>query len=208
MGWWERNMVPRIVDKSCGTEEAHELRERTCGPLAGRVLEVGFGSGLNVQHYPEAVTEVAAVEPNDRAWRMAEPRIAKSAVPVVRSGLDGQRLDEPDDVFDHVLLTFVLCTIPDQVAALAEAQRVLKPGGSVHFVEHGRAPDASVQRWQRRLEPVQRRIGGGCHLTRDPVQDLTAAGFAPPDVETFYLPGPAVAKPFTFVYQGSASSLS
>jgi ubiquinone/menaquinone biosynthesis C-methylase UbiE len=204
MGWWERTVVPRITDKALGTEEVAGFRERTCAGLTGRVLEVGFGSGLNVDHYPAAVTEVAAVEPNDTAWRLAAPRVEAASVPVARSGLDGQRLEEPDDSFDSVLLTFVLCTIPDQVVALREAHRVLRPGGTVHFVEHGLAPDASVQRWQRRLEPLQRRMFAGCHLTRNPVEDLTAAGFTVTEVEASYLPGPALAKPYGYGYLGTA----
>ena len=203
-GLWERHVVPRIVERTCGTKEAHELRASTCRDLEGRVLEIGFGSGLNLEHLPAAVTEVSAVEPNDTAWRLAQPRIEASRVPVERSGLDGQRLDEPDASFDHVLVTFVLCTIPDQQAALREAGRVLRPGGRVHFVEHGRAPDESVYRWQRRIEPIQRRVGGGCHLTREPAKDMTAVGLAVCDLDTFYLPGPGVNRPFTFVYQGQA----
>ena len=204
MGWWERHVVPRIVDKSLGTADVRGLRDETCAGLEGRVLEVGFGSGLNVSHYPDAVTEVAAVEPNDTAWRMAGRRLEGSRVPVVRAGLDGQVLDEPDDSFDAVLLTFVLCTVPDQRAALAEATRVLRPGGRVHFVEHGKAPDAKVQQWQRRLEPVQRRVGGGCHLTRDPAADLRATGLELVELDSWYLPGPALARPFSFVYRGTA----
>jgi ubiquinone/menaquinone biosynthesis C-methylase UbiE len=204
VGWWERHVVPRVVDKSLGTEEVRALRDETCAGLQGRVLEVGFGSGLNVGHYPEAVTAIAAVEPNDTAWRMAGPRIDRSTVPVGRAGLDGQALDAEDDSFDAVLLTFVLCTIPDQRAALAEAFRALRPGGRVHFVEHGLAPEPRVQQWQHRLEPAQRRFGGGCHLTRDPAEDLRSTGFEVLDLDTWYLPGPAFTRPFTYVYRGTA----
>lgn len=204
MGIWERHVVPRIVDKSLGTAEVRALRVETCAGLRGRVLEVGFGSGLNIAHYPSMVTEVAAVEPNDTAWRMAAPRLEQAAVPVARAGLDGQALEEADGSFDAVLLTFVLCTIPDQRAAVVEAARALRPGGQVHFVEHGRAPDPAVQRWQHRLEPLQRRLGGGCHLTRDPEQDLRSAGLDVVDLHTGYLPGPAIGKPFAYVYRGVA----
>jgi len=203
MGWWENNVVPWMVEKGLGTDEVRELREETCRPLEGRVLEVGFGSGLNVAHYPAAVTEVVAVEPNDKAWQMAQPRIDGSRVPVTRSGRDGQRLSEPDDSFDQVLLTFVLCTIPDQRAALAEARRVLRPGGTVHFVEHGLAPDPGVQKWQHRLDPVQKRVGG-CYLSRQHVEDLEAAGLTVDHVERFYADGPAVGRPWGHIYQGTA----
>jgi SAM-dependent methyltransferase len=208
MGWWATRVVPRVVDKALATEDFEELRRTTCRPLAGRVLEVGFGSGLNVAHYPPAVTEVAAVEPNETAWRLARPRIEAASVPVVRSGLDGERLDEPDGSVDSVLLTFVLCTIPGHRAALSEIHRVLRPGGHVRFAEHGLAPDPAVQRWQRRLEPLQRRIYAGCHLTRDPRADLDAAGLTVVDLDTRYLPGPAVSKPFGYLYQGTAEKVA
>ena len=204
MGWWEERVLPHVVEKSCGTAELDPHREAACQGLSGRVLEVGFGSGLNCAHYPAAVEEVAAVEPNDRAWRMAQQRIATSGARVTRSGLDGQRLEEPDASVDHVLTTFTLCTIADVRAALAELHRVLRPGGRVHFLEHGSAPSPRVRTWQRRLEPVQRRVAGGCHLTRDPVELLGAAGFEVEDVTTGYLPGPAFTRPMAHLYRGTA----
>jgi ubiquinone/menaquinone biosynthesis C-methylase UbiE len=201
-GWWEGHVVPRIVDVSCGSAELDGHRARVCAGLTGRVLELGFGSGHNVPHYPPAVTEVAAVEPSDVAWRLGEARLAGRRV--VRTGLDGQRLEEPDASVDHVLSTFTFCTIPDLDAALAEAARVLRPGGCVHFLEHGRSPEPGVERWQRRLEPVQRRLFGGCHLTRDPAEALRRAGFDVTECDTEYLPGPAVSRPFVFLYRGRA----
>lgn len=204
MGWWERQVVPRIVDKTLGTEDAHAIRTAACAAVSGRVLEIGFGSGLNLRHLPPSVTEVAAVEPNDTAWRLAGPRIEAWGGPVTRAGLTGEHLDEPDESFDHVLLTFVLCTIPNPGATLREARRVLRPGGQVHFAEHGRAPEEGVHRWQRRLEPVQRRLAGGCHLTREPVRMLEAADLRVTDLEASYLPGPGVTKPFSYVYRGRA----
>lgn len=204
MSWWERHVVPRLVDRSCGTKQLDSCRKDTCLGLSGRVLEIGFGSGLNVAHYPPAVDEVAAVEPSDLAWRMAQPRLARSSTTVNRTGLDGQRLTEPDESVDSVLSTFTMCTIPDLDAALSELHRVLKPGADVHFLEHGVAPDAAVRRWQRRVTPIQKRIAGGCHLTRDPVETLQAAGFDVVDVRRDYFPGPFFAKPFGYVYQGTA----
>lgn len=204
MGVWTDRVLPRIVDRTCGTADLQEPRALLCARLEGRVLELGFGSGLNVPHYPAAVTEVAAVEPSDLAWRLAGPRVAASATPVRRTGLDGQRLGEPDGAYDEVLSSFTLCTIPDLHQALAEAFRVLRRGGELHFLEHGLAPDPGVQRWQHRIEPVQRRVGGGCHLTREPVAALRAVGFDVLELDAGYLPGPAVTRPMGYVYRGRA----
>jgi SAM-dependent methyltransferase len=207
-GWYERHVLPRIVDRVCGTGELHKRRALVCQGLEGTVLELGFGSGHNLEHLPAEVTEVAAVEPNDDAWRIAQRRIEAHGTRVVRSDLDGQHLSEDDGTIDHVLSTFTMCTIPDLRLALSEAHRVLRPGGQVHFLEHGLAPDPGVQVWQRRLEPIQRRVGGGCHLTRDPAAALQAAGFDVVDLEAAYLPGPAVSKPAGFLYRGRARKVS
>lgn len=186
MGLYRDHVLPRIVDRTCGIGALEPLRRRVCAGLRGEVLEIGFGSGLNLPWYPAAVTRVRAVEPADLAWRLATDRRTASLVPVDRAGLDGQRLDLDDDAVDSALVTFSLCTIPDPVAALWEVHRVLRPGGTVHFAEHGLAPDADVRRWQRRIEPIQKRVAGGCHLTREPVAMLGTAGFEILDVEHFY----------------------
>lgn len=204
MGWYQERVLPHIVERTCGVGELEERRRAVCEGLAGRVLELGFGSGLNCAHYPTGVTEVAAVEPSDVAWRMAARRVAAATPAIERSGLDGERLGEPDGSVDHVLSTFTLCTIPDVRAALTEALRVLRPGGRLHFLEHGLAPSPRVRTWQRRLEPLQKRLGGGCHLTRQPVELLTSAGFEVLQVETGYLPGPAVSRPMAHLYRGTA----
>jgi len=153
------------------------------------MVEIGFGSGLNIPFYPAAVTSVAAVEPCDVSWRLAGERLRASNVPVLRSGLDGQSLPFDDNSFDAALSTWTLCSIPDVAAALSELRRVLKSGGTLQFLEHGLAPDEGVRRWQRRLDPVQQRIAGGCHLTRPIVDLLEAAGFTVKDVDVFYEAG-------------------
>ncbi|MHB8718417.1 MAG: class I SAM-dependent methyltransferase [Candidatus Dormibacteria bacterium] len=181
------------------------MRVRASHGLAGEVLEVGFGSGLNVPHYPAAVSRVLAVEPADVAWRMARRRVARSPVPIDRVGLDGQALALEDASVDHVLMTWTLCTIPDAGAALAEMRRVLRPGGRLHFAEHGLAADPAVARWQHRLTPLQRRLAGGCHLDR-PIADLIeAAGLTMVDLQTGYLPGP---RPLSHLYEGVAQAPS
>ena len=198
MGVWTDHVVPRLADSSLKSHEIDELRREACAPLAGRVLELGFGSGLNVRWYPPGVTAVAAVEPSDVSWRMSERRRARTTVPVERRGLDGQRLDEPDASYDSALSTFTLCTIPDPALALAEVRRVLRPGGVLCVVEHGLSPEAGVARWQRRLDPLQRRVAGGCHLSRDVPALVTAAGFEITMLRAQQLPGPAVSRPWTY----------
>ena len=167
MGVWADRVVPHIVEKAGSNPHVETLRDQVCEGLHGRLLEIGFGSGLNIAHYPAAVASVHAVEPSDVGWRLSEQRRASTSLPIDRSGLDGQRLDEPDESFDCVLSTLTLCTIPDAHRALAEVRRVLRPGGRLHFLEHGLAPDPTVATWQRRLNPLQGRLFAGCHLDRD-----------------------------------------
>jgi SAM-dependent methyltransferase len=179
-------VVPRLVNFCCGMKSMDGHRERVCAGLSGRVVEIGFGSGLNVPHYPSTIESVTAVEPADLGWKLAEKRLAAATVPVQRAGLDGQSLPLGDDSFDAALVTWTLCTIPQPSLALAELRRVLVPGGRLHFVEHGLAPDDGVQTWQRRLEPVQKRVAGGCHLTRPVKTMVTDAGFELTEVDEFY----------------------
>lgn len=189
MGVYGTQVLPRIVNVACGMKSANPLRERVCKGLHGRVVELGFGSGLNVPFYSSAVTSVAAIEPADLGWKLAGKRLEGATVPIERSGLDGQALPLPDQSCDTALSTWTLCTIPDVAVALAEVRRVLKPGGTLHFIEHGLAPDVKVQRWQHRLEPMQKRLFGGCHLTRPIASLLTDAGFTITEVDVFYEKG-------------------
>ncbi len=201
MGWWRDHVVPRMADRFLDTAEVHLLRARTCADLSGDVVEIGFGSGLNVRHYPTAVRSVAAVEPSDLAWRLARPRVASTSTRIVRAGLDGQRLGLADDSVDAALSTFTMCTIPDLDAALGELARVLRPGGRLHFLEHGRSDQPQVARWQDRLQPVNGRLAGGCHIDRLLADHLGRSDLVVEEITTSYGEGP---KPFAFRYAGFA----
>ncbi len=201
---WETRVVPRLVDLALKGKDVGELRDEVCVGLEGRVLELGFGSGLNIRSYPDAVTAVDAVEPSDLGWEMSQRRRNRTDLPIGRVGLDGQRLDASDNSYDAVLCTFTLCTIPDARLALNEVARVLRPGGAFHFLEHGMAPTRDVRRWQARIEPVHKRVSGGCHLTRNIPAMVAGSGLEVVDVRSQYLPGPGLAKPWSYGYLGRA----
>ncbi len=196
MGFYSTHIVPRFIDKALGTPAMQEGRNAVAAGLSGTVLEIGFGSGLNVASYPPEIELVYAVEPALTARKIAVPRIAASPIPIQYAGLHGETVALDDNSCDGALCTFTLCTIPGVEQALAELRRVLKPGGRFHFLEHGLAPDAKTQTWQRRLDPLEKRLADGCHLTRDPVELVKAAGFELEFVHSEYTKGP---KPWVFM---------
>lgn len=204
MAWWTERVVPRLTDLSLRGREIGRSRARACAGLSGQVLEIGFGGGLNLLHLPSTVTGIGAVEPSGLGWSMSERRRARSAVPVDRIGLDGQEIEAEDASYDAALCTFTLCTIPDPLAALAEVRRVVRPGGTLHFLEHGLSPDPGVARWQRRLDPLQQRVAGGCHLTRDAGALVEEAGMRLESLETGDLPGFTGPAALTYGYLGVA----
>lgn len=204
MAWWSEHVVPRVTDMSLRGRAVGESRAHACTGLSGRVLELGFGGGLNLVHLPAEVESVGAVEPSDTGWRISEKRRARSRVPVSRIGLDGESVAAPDASYDAALCTFTLCTIPDPLAALAEVRRLVRPGGTFHFLEHGLATDPRVARWQHRLDPWQQRLAGGCHLTRDAGTLVEQSGMVLAWLETGDLPGFSGPAALTYGYLGMA----
>jgi ubiquinone/menaquinone biosynthesis C-methylase UbiE len=204
MGFYREQILPRFQDKVMGGKRMYEARRRICEGLEGDVLEIGFGTGLNAPYYPPEVSKIVAIEPSKVCMRIAEPRIVKASTPVEYGGLTGEHLDLPSGEFDAVLSTWTLCTIPNLDAALSEVRRVLKPGGTFHFIEHGHAPDEKVARLQRRLEPINKRLGGGCHLTRRIPEEIEKAGFDIQKLDTYYFKGEP--KPMGYSYEGRAIS--
>ena len=201
MGFYQEQLLPRFTHVVMARREFISIRARVAAGLDGDVLEVGFGSGLNVPHYPREVKRVRAVDPATAGRKLAARRVAASPVPVEYIGLDGQVLPVESGSVDHVLITWTMCTIPDAGAALREMHRVLRPGGELHFAEHGRSPDPRVSRWQDRLTPLQRRIYAGCHLNRPIDRLVMQAGFRIVRLENFYLPGP---RPSGYIFEGVA----
>ena len=202
MGFYRDRIFPRLMNAACNTKETRRVRATVCAPLVGEVLEIGFGTGLNLPHQPTSVTRLLAVDPSARGRDLAGERLAASHLVVDFIGDDGQALPLEDDSVDAALSTWTLCSIPDPRAAVREVARVLRPGGTFHFVEHGQAPDNKVRRWQDRLNGVQRRVAGGCNLNRDIPAILADGGLTITSLETFYLPGDP--KVLGWTYQGTA----
>ena len=200
MSFYKDRVVPRLVDVALG-RPFDPVRSRVAAPLEGTVLEVGFGSGLNVPHYPASVEKVLAVDPSLTGRRLAAGRLSASPVPVEFAGVDGQELALEDCSVDRALITWTLCTIPDPARSLTEVHRVLKPGGHLHFVEHGLSPRPAVARWQRLLTPLWRHLAGGCHLDRPIDRLVSGAGFDMVRLDRYRFAWP---EPFTYLYEGIA----
>jgi len=190
MGLYERFLLPPLLGLACGAKPIRKQREKIVPRAAGVVLELGFGAGLNLPHYDRAkVTRVFALEPAAGMLARARKAAAASDLPVEILAERAEALSLPAASVDTVLVTYSLCTIPDAVAALEGARRAMKSGARLLFCEHGAAPDAKIARAQRRIEPIWKVIGGGCHLTRDIPALIAAAGFSVDDLATLYLPG-------------------
>ncbi len=201
MGFYSDRILPRLVERTLSAGQFKKLRRTFLYGLRGTVLEIGFGSGLNLPFYPERVERILACDPARLGREMAKDRLAAMKIPVEFVGLDGQDLPLDDASVDHVVSTWTLCTIPDVDKALAEIKRVLRSGGSLHFLEHGRATDEKLARWQARLNPIHKRLAGGCHLNRPIDELIDASGLDTKRLENFFIKGPSVGG---FMYGGVA----
>ena len=199
MRWYRDHVFPALLDGACSTPSKSRIRERVCAPLTGTVLEIGFGTGLNLAHLPPSVERLLVVDPMPTSRKKTAARMASSPVPVDVVGLDGERIDLDDASVDGVLSTWTLCSIADPVRAVSEIARVVRPGGRLHFAEHGRSPDARVLAWQDRLNGVQRRMAVGCNLNRDIPGVVAAGGMTVTSLDTFYVEGDPKFLGWTFV---------
>src|SRR5438477_11793507 len=201
MGIYAKLILPRLIELAMGNERLAGYRQQTIGVAHGLVLEVGVGSGLNLPLYAAAVDRVCGIDPSSELLARAREQIANACVPVSLVRASAEQLPFTVAAFDTLVMTWTLCSIPNPSAALHEMQRALKPGGCLLFVEHGLSQEPRIIRWQNRLTPCWKHIGGGCHLDRKMDDLIRAAGFRIHALETGYMKGP---KPWTFMYRGRA----
>lgn len=202
MSFYEDKVLPRLINVACGSKPAYKQREKIVPRARGDVLEIGFGSGLNLPHYDRsAVRHIFALEPAAGMRKIAARPIADSGLDIELIDLPGEEIPLDDDSVDTVLVTYTLCTIAEVAGALDGMRRVLKPNGKLLYCEHGKAPDASVVRWQNRLNPGWRKFAGGCNMNRDIPKILTSAGFNIEDDNRMYIPG---IKSLSYNYWGAA----
>lgn len=205
MGLYSRYILPKVVHFTCGLKPNMRQREKVVPRARGCVLEVGIGSGLNLSFYDSTkVIKVWGLDPAPEMTRMAERAVRSLPFEVEFIGLPSDEIPLEDNSIDTVLVTYTLCTIPDTTPALRQMSRVLRPGGELIFCEHGAAPDASVRRWQARLNPIWKRLGGGCNLNRPIPAVIEAGGFRIKSLDTMYIPG---WRPASFNYWGTAVPL-
>jgi ubiquinone/menaquinone biosynthesis C-methylase UbiE len=204
--WYEQHVLPYLIDFACGIKPVRRQRRKVVPLAQGQVLEIGIGTGLNLEYYDKTrIEKIVGLDPGLEMHHLAQKRVAKSGMTVELVGLSAEEIPFDASTFDTVVVTYTLCTIPDPVAALKEMRRVLKAGGRLIFCEHGLAPDPAVRRWQDRLTPLWSKIAGGCQLNRDIPALLQTAGFRCQYMETMYLPGP---RPLTYNYWGTAHAES
>jgi len=202
MGFYSEVLFPWGMNWIMSGQVFTTERKAVLESVSGNVLEIGFGSGLNLPHYPGSVGKLTVIDPNKGMGRYTAQRIADSPIDVERRLLSSESLPMSDNCFDTVVSTWTLCSIENIDSALAEVLRVLKPGGRFIFLEHGLSPDEGVSRWQNRLNGIQKLVGDGCHLNRDMRVIIRNAGFSTLDVDNFYLPDSP--KILGYMYRGEA----
>lgn len=201
MRFYKQVILPRLTDWSMSSPTLAQYRRQVLAQVQGEVLEIGFGSGLNLSYYPESIRHLVTIDANPGMNQLAQARIARSSIPVENRVLNGENLPMADGTFDSVVSTWTLCSIANVTQALSEIQRVLKPGGRFFFIEHGLSPDPKLQVWQNRLTPLQKVLADGCHFNRN-IEQLIRPYFAEVQLEQFAAPGlPKVVGSF---YQGVA----
>jgi len=202
MGFYEEQILPRGINWTMCWERFSKLRRQYLKDVAGKVLEVGFGSGLNLPHYTNRVTHLYALDPSQVGRQLAKKRIRQVSFPVEFAELQGERFNLPDKSVDAVVSTWTLCSISNPMAALKEIKRVLKPEGNYYFLEHGLSPDRSVARLQNLWNPIQKFCAGGCHVNREIDTLIRSSGFRILGYKRFYMDGPKI---FSYMYGGAAS---
>lgn len=189
MGLYEKYILPRFINCACSAKPMMKQRDKVIPRATGTVLEIGIGTGLNLPYYDSSkVDRLIGLDPSEESWALAGERAVHLDFPVEFIGLPGEEIPLDSASVDTVMVTFALCTIPDPIAALEGMARVLKPEGELIFCEHGLAPDHSVQNWQARINPLWRKVAGGCNLNRNIPELLDQGGFAVADMEAAYLP--------------------
>jgi ubiquinone/menaquinone biosynthesis C-methylase UbiE len=193
MGLYSRYILPACLDRACAIGPIEKQRAKIVPQARGEVVEIGIGSGLNLPHYdPSRVTRVTGIDPDEHIWKRSATRRAAVDFSVERIGLSGESVPLPDDSADTVVCTYSLCTIPDPIAALKEMRRILRPDGDILFCEHGLSPDKKIARWQGRIDPIWKKLAGGCHSGRDIPALIQHAELSLHDLEEMYIPGPKV----------------
>lgn len=193
MGLYSKYVLPKCLDMACGVGPVEKQRAKIVPQARGQVVEIGIGSGLNLPHYdPTRIDRVIGIDPDEHIWARSSARRAAVDFPVERIGLSGESIPLDDDSADTVVVTYSLCTIPDPVAALREMRRILRPSGEILFCEHGKAADTKVVRWQNRIDPVWKKIAGGCHSGRDIPSLFEQADLTIHDLQQMYIPGPKI----------------